>query len=350
MDHSYYRDRLSAYFDGELPAGEQQEIKLHLGECRECRELLDRMARLDRLVSEHGDLPEDGYWEQSARRIEAQLDRDQDESVTDVREQTTWKSLRWKLAAAAASIAVLTFIAVHRGDILWNESQETPSITVHSPGIPALKPEIPADVSPREMKKREGVGVSSSEIRADDQHDDKLSPQLRAPTVSEPADLVAQPETVAITPAEWVPDLKLTAKPKAAAAPDIPVKENKLLIDHDYIAGVDLPEKAATAHDRDTVELARWRQIRDSLVALTEPRQLPKAARTVAAESREDVDSTEVNISMHLMEAYCHIALLTDDENEYDQATDFLRETATGRTSLSEQAKVCLKQLEGRFE
>ncbi|MCK4301647.1 MAG: hypothetical protein KAW91_02680, partial [candidate division Zixibacteria bacterium] len=193
-------------------------------------------------------------------------------------------------------------------------------------------------------------GVSSSEIRADDQHDDKLSPQLRAPTVSEPADLVAQPETVAITPAEWVPDLKLTAKPKAAAAPDIPVKENKLLIDHDYIAGVDLPEKAATAHDRDTVELARWRQIRDSLVALTEPRQLPKAARTVAAESREDVDSTEVNISMHLMEAYCHIALLTDDENEYHQATDFLQETATGRTSLSEQAKVCLKQLEGRFE
>jgi len=114
-------------------------------------------------------------------------------------------------------------------------------------------------------------------------------------------------------------------------------------------------EKAATArvvtaHDRDTVELARWRHIRDSLIVLTKPRQLPKAPRTVAVESKDAVDSTEVNITMRLMEAYCHVALLTDDENEYHLAADFLRETATGGMPFSEQAKACLKQLEGRFE
>ena len=38
--------RLSAYHDGELPAGERAAVERHLAECAACREALEQMRRL----------------------------------------------------------------------------------------------------------------------------------------------------------------------------------------------------------------------------------------------------------------------------------------------------------------
>jgi len=44
------RERLSAYLDGELSAGERREVAAHLEVCEECRRELDVLTRLDAVL------------------------------------------------------------------------------------------------------------------------------------------------------------------------------------------------------------------------------------------------------------------------------------------------------------
>ena len=53
MDHGYFKDRISAYYDNNLKPEERVVIEEHLKECEECRKLLAELAKLDRLVEEH---------------------------------------------------------------------------------------------------------------------------------------------------------------------------------------------------------------------------------------------------------------------------------------------------------
>ncbi|MDH3938151.1 MAG: zf-HC2 domain-containing protein, partial [candidate division Zixibacteria bacterium] len=108
MNHGYYQDRLSAYFDQALTGEEMQMIKEHLTSCAECRARLDDLARLDSLIEDKAGLGESDYWETAARKIEDRLTVAEESKVTVVR--SGWFGLGWKLAAAAASIAALTFV------------------------------------------------------------------------------------------------------------------------------------------------------------------------------------------------------------------------------------------------
>jgi len=127
MDHEYYRDRVSAYHDRDLTPEEYQMMHDHLADCEECRELLARLEKLDALVDANADLGGDDYWEQSARKIEAKLgigEEVPEAKTTDIRPKN--RGLIWKFAAVAASIAALTFIAVHESDI--SEKAESPRL------------------------------------------------------------------------------------------------------------------------------------------------------------------------------------------------------------------------------
>ena len=44
MDHSYFKDRVSAYYDRDLPPYELQALEEHLKECAECRNLSQAAA------------------------------------------------------------------------------------------------------------------------------------------------------------------------------------------------------------------------------------------------------------------------------------------------------------------
>lgn len=115
MNHGYFQDRLSAYFDQALTLEEMRAVKEHLSDCAECRGRLDDLAKLDQLIEEKRDLGESDYWEKAAQKIESKLTAAEDNKVTDVR--SGWFGLGWKLAATAASITVLTFVALHEDEI-----------------------------------------------------------------------------------------------------------------------------------------------------------------------------------------------------------------------------------------
>ena len=137
MDHGYFKDRISAYYDNNLKPEERVVIEEHLKECEECRKLLAELAKLDRLVEEHSQLGGDEYWEESARKIEKSLGFEEKTAITKVA-SSNWFGLTWKLAAVAASVVFLTVVGIHRDDI-WKE--EKPEQLLKS--IPQV--EAPAD-------------------------------------------------------------------------------------------------------------------------------------------------------------------------------------------------------------
>ncbi len=118
MEHSYFKDRISAYHDRELKHEEERLIREHLEQCAECRQFLAEFEKLDRMVEKHSQLAGDEYWEESARRIEAAIGPETS-TTTEVTSISpySWKNLGWKLAAVAASVAALAFIAFHEGDL-----------------------------------------------------------------------------------------------------------------------------------------------------------------------------------------------------------------------------------------
>ena len=64
MEHSYFKDRISAFIDGELPPYEEQVVREHLSDCEECQKLKADLERLDTLIEEKSGLNDDAYWEE----------------------------------------------------------------------------------------------------------------------------------------------------------------------------------------------------------------------------------------------------------------------------------------------
>ncbi|MGD2216139.1 MAG: anti-sigma factor [Gemmatimonadales bacterium] len=65
-------DRLSEYLDGELSAGERQELEVHLAECEECAATLEQLRRVIERAKALGDKPPaTDLWSRIAERIGA---------------------------------------------------------------------------------------------------------------------------------------------------------------------------------------------------------------------------------------------------------------------------------------
>jgi hypothetical protein len=116
MEHSYFKDRISAFCDNELKHEERQLIAEHVQDCGECQKLLEELQKFDRMVKRHSELADDEYWEKSAQKIESAVGSERPVEIVDVK-RSPIKGLGWKLAAAAASIALLTSIAMHQTDL-----------------------------------------------------------------------------------------------------------------------------------------------------------------------------------------------------------------------------------------
>ncbi|MEW6050853.1 MAG: zf-HC2 domain-containing protein [Candidatus Zixiibacteriota bacterium] len=128
MDHGYFLDRVSAYFDRDLPPQELALMETHLQSCDECRALLAQFEKLDQLVKQNSELGSDDYWEKSARQIEERLGRAEKTEITDVRPSRRIAQLGWKVVAVAASLVLLGYIGMHKDDIFPERKMETPSV------------------------------------------------------------------------------------------------------------------------------------------------------------------------------------------------------------------------------
>lgn len=53
MEHKDFRDNLSAYLDGELPAGEKAALEGHLASCADCARELEELRSVSALVKKH---------------------------------------------------------------------------------------------------------------------------------------------------------------------------------------------------------------------------------------------------------------------------------------------------------
>ncbi|MBI5266729.1 MAG: zf-HC2 domain-containing protein [candidate division Zixibacteria bacterium] len=145
MDHTYYKDRISAYLDGALPPYEQKAIGEHLAQCAECREILDRLRALNSLVEQKSGLGENDYWERQAQKIEQRLGIAETQ-VTRIQPTRTWQGVIWKLAAAAASIMIVGVIGFYSWESIRDKT-ERPPIEM-APAIPPTSIATPQKVEP----------------------------------------------------------------------------------------------------------------------------------------------------------------------------------------------------------
>ena len=164
MDHGYFQDKLSAYHDRSLTPEEMRMVEEHVAACAACRERLEMLAKLDRLIDEKADLAESDYWETAAQKIEQRLGFKEESKVIDVRRN--WTGLGWKLAAAAASVAALTFIALHEGDILDStEKRMQDSPTVSAPVTRDMAVTHKTDSSDQRVYEQDALMSEDKEVR-----------------------------------------------------------------------------------------------------------------------------------------------------------------------------------------
>ena len=123
MDESYFKEKLSAYLDKDLPPEEMAMMDQYVAEHEEARRILDEYRKLNDLVEKHSGLGESDYWERSARKIEEAIGFKHGNSVTDIRPKGR-TGFVWKITAVAASAALLIFIGVHQWDILERQKDE----------------------------------------------------------------------------------------------------------------------------------------------------------------------------------------------------------------------------------
>jgi hypothetical protein len=392
MDHSYYRDKISAYVDNELPPQEREIVKQHLKECEECRNLLAELEKLDRFVQQRSQLAGEDYWEQSAQKIEQRLGFIGEAKVTDIT-PSKWKGLVPKLAAVAASIAVLGFIALYERDILREASppgmktMESPRIELDKKSPPSVEKDFPkasapgeteADVAPENVdepaKKRgkakfdidkRGVSIKPDAITQTDERKEEVretvADKVEIPPVQETVNEMPRKVEGAVAgqSAQVIGTLgtgKLDYYSKGTETVSV-VREDELMISEDEFSPQTKPEvskesrdsfrlqapvavsmaKTVSAVDSDLVlprewlqdnSLEQWRLRRDSLQTLYAELTSPHRILSEAKSRQKEGQPSIEEVEGQVLYSYYQIALLTQDESERVMAIDFLKEYA----------------------
>ncbi len=126
MDDSYFKDRLSAYFDKSLSAEDHAAVEQWLETSSEGQKLLEQYARLHEFSQEQIELGEaEDVWDQKAAKIEKALGFESSENSKTVEPVKKSGGSGWKILAAAASIAALTFIGLQSDKIFDSGSEDT---------------------------------------------------------------------------------------------------------------------------------------------------------------------------------------------------------------------------------
>jgi len=121
MDCGVAQELISSYIDGELNGEETRQLEVHIENCSECRQRLERMKAMVRMVGELGEeeLP-DGFLDRLQARLEA-------EQVTGtVRRQHKGVSgwIKWASIAAAAAVIILAIKVLGPDGLLYTSPKE----------------------------------------------------------------------------------------------------------------------------------------------------------------------------------------------------------------------------------
>lgn len=367
MDHGYFKDRISAFYDNNLKPEERIVIEEHLKECEECRKLLEEFEKLDRLVEEHSQLDGEEYWEESARKIEKSLGFDKETQVTEIA-PSRWFGLTWKLVAVAASVVFLTVVGIHRNEI-WHEEKpeqkllnipkvETPADTGMEKITDELKQVRPAegdeDLADREIPEVEQpreVGRSDEVIS---EKADRPDVSLRAvsPTSPEPSDIrqVPSPAVIEKSREDVAEHSKKGLTKPGAVEPTATANQLQRAVQKAEEKTA-LYESIPPVKESEAESLANLRLQKDSLSRLivAEGRWQEKTGLVQSLKGEDiknKVPRSPADIENDLIQICYKIALLTDDREEYRSVSAIIEKVARDEKSPNrELAQLYLRQL-----
>lgn len=383
MDDAYFRDRISAYFDKDLPPEEYQAVDNWLKNSPEGRKALEELGRLDEFVTRQLEVRGgDEFFEQQARSIEQKLGfrtaEPAEEKIIDIGPRSRWRSYVPKIAAVAVSAAVLVFIGVNYDRIFTGEN-----LLGHR--------EAPSDISPRtEQGRRATIDTEADSMMAGEQ-ENRISSKER-----DTSGLHLKQKTEIIPPErlrEREPDVSLPEKVTEVPSNDridAPPEQPSPTIQHELAKPEAQPELAAPLEDKDlaapapeleklepqqeltqtarraaspsaaaeggtvdstAAELAVWRKVRDEMMDVlkvqvdeyspsegyaNQIRPKEKSVKTLGARQGGLASAShEKQEQARLIEACFNIVRLTPDADEREGALRIIRSFAADSTSAS---------------
>jgi len=368
MDHGYFKDRISAYYDNNLSLQERVIIEQHLKECEECRKFLKDLEKLDKLVAEHSQLGDDIYWEQSAKKIEQKLGFEKTTAITDVTLSRRF-GFRWKLVAVAASVVFLIIVGVHRNEIwqveqpVQNEpvkpSKTTTADTVSKP-VSELKGKEER-VSSEKMTTDEKVRLENITVQRE-KEEEAVQPPTKAPSIEyqkvspQKAESVKSKTTVAseafIESKADVSNASIEPVKTEEIKPDVADKESQSRALTEQVLDTTSSRKMM-AQEQETISesLIKLRQQKDSLMELMvkEGRWKDKTGLVqslTGVAKKEKPQRSPVDIESDLLQTCYKIAELTEDEKERQSMKDIIKKVAEDNESPNQAlAKSYLEQL-----
>ena len=228
MEHQFYIDRLSAYFDNELKNEELVIVKEHVMGCSECQKKLQELEKLENLIIEKSDLSESDYWEQSAQKIESALSSQTDATIISVGKSKSSVSLWWKLTGVAASLVLVALFAFEQKDsgdeLLRQEAPKTGIKHVIGYTAPIIKDTaINEDLSVgRVVEQKEEPKVVSDEIKKDTKEEVPLAVKQTVDNLQTKPQTAPKPQHVKKSDKDLLTE-NITAALKTVYDPEIPV-------------------------------------------------------------------------------------------------------------------------------
>lgn len=387
MEHAYFRDRVSGYFDHSLPPQEQVIVEEHIQGCRECQKLLAEIEKLDQLVQKHVELGgSDEYWEKAAQRIERRLGFPEVSEIVDISRSRWYSGLTWKVAAVAASAVLLVYIGYHKSDILKEREMNAPSQKALPPvdttrrakavsEIPfaLTDTEVPVKTAPPQEKAKQvpemkkgippspAISEPSEAVSGSSKYAKEAAPGLAAESAAAPPEVASQPMVMEKASASPPSDTgAMYAPPVPQAQPQNLARKDERDSQNAVIRGGRASDQGIMLDGIDSasmaLELKHWREVRDSLLAVlkSEESAAKKGLNLPSATSQGLTGGTPIPTlrdtqELRLLSACYNVARLTTDSSEYNAARGVIARVASQVSSPNRQAATnYLQQLKKR--
>ncbi len=384
MEHQFYIDRLSAYFDNELKNEEFVIVKEHIDSCDECQKRLAELEKLENLFTDNSELSESEYWEQSAQKIEASLDAQTPTEIIPIKKTKSSLSLWWKLTGVAASLVLVAIFAFEQkdvGDELLMEEKNNSPIENRSASVQIAKDTItdeelslgnivadaddmietalelnqpiaqPSQVITPKKKTRSKKQVASKPQPVKLEKE-KVKTQQAPPVIAEIVEekIIEEPAPVKLRTLEFQNGggtiatsdnyIKLDQTSKVQSDNLVEDESESVATTQIFSNTFDstLPNKLQDGFGK-TAELEYWRRRVATNNDLLKARkkntvQYSKSSKSTTRQRGKSTNRIDVEFTYkQIFEAYYHIAILTNASFEVKQAVDFLTMHADSLTT-----------------
>ena len=359
MEHSYYKDKLSAYSDSDLEVQEMELLRRHLEGCAECRELLEKLSSLNQKIEELSGLKGSEYFESLAAKIDSRIAETESKVVKLSGKELNW--FGWKIGAAAASLLLIATVSYYQ----WQDHESSLDRIIEQSTKPAQSVEVLLDSMVKSKSPSEEI------IVAEEKADDKtVTTQMNEIEKGRPAGVwenkarTVPKKIVDVKEIQGMTEFETSSQSIVKPAPVLKQeqeKEDESLGDiaEEIVADfqiVNLPVTRIAAQTEREEVIARsvqyWRDKRDSLLIIkAEVSNSIEVSRILSARKRksailaDSVESGYYNKDSSLALVWYKIGLLTIDSTEKKEAMEFLKGYVQRNKANSALVKEYLEEL-----